>query len=135
MLSISSAQLAVMAEAHKRRTEPVWIFKELKTLHGNLLSALDDDFIQDEITACLLRCDELGLTSSQDRLSFCFLDIVGFPGFKSIHNLDDIIDKCRDTAADAGSIMLELQRLAPTAFWVGLLEHCQPERERRGMTG
>ncbi len=31
--------------------------------------------------------------------------------------------------------LLEFQRLAPPAFWAGLLERSHPERERRGMPG
>lgn len=133
MLSISPQQMKQMADERRRRMEDAWILKELRDAYGSVLVALDDGFLRSEITACLARCNELGLHSSKDRLSFCFIDIVGFPGFKSLPKLPELIAKCRKTAPDSSEIMLELQRIAPTAFWVGLLDRTQTERERRGM--
>jgi hypothetical protein len=121
------------AEANIKAMEHGWTLKELRDAYGSVLVKLDDPFIKGEIKACLLHCDELGLTSTQDRLSFCFLDIVGFPGFRNLPKLPDMIAKCRETSLNSEAIMMEFQRIAPPAFWVGLLESTLPERERRGM--
>ena len=133
MLSVSHQQMKKIANERRRQTEGSWILKELRDAYGSALVSLGDDFLRGEIAACLGRCDELGLNSSQDRLAFSFLDIVGFPGIRSLPNLPAVIAKCRESATDPDTIMLELQRIAPTAFWVGLLERTQTERERRGM--
>jgi hypothetical protein len=81
MLSISPQQMKQMADERRRRMEDAWILKELRDAYGSVLVALDDGFLRSEITACLARCDELGLHSSKDRLSFCFIDI-GFSGLQ-----------------------------------------------------
>jgi hypothetical protein len=124
-----------LADAMQRQGEQGFILKELRNAYGAVLRTLDDAFLAGEIKACLARCDELGLNSMPDRLGFCFLDIVGFPGFRNLPKLPDMMAKCRETAANPEALMLEFQRLAPPAFWVGLLERSLPERERRGMPG
>ena len=133
MLKLTPEFMEKFADASIKDMEHGWILKELKNAYGSVLLALDDPFLAGEIKACLVRCDELHLNSTQDRLSFCFLDIVGFPGFRNLPKLPDMIAKCRETSPNPEAIMLEFQRIAPPAFWVGLLERTLPERERRGM--
>ncbi|MCX7110683.1 MAG: hypothetical protein NTX45_11265 [Proteobacteria bacterium] len=133
MLKFTPEMMKNFADARIKDMEHGWILKELKNAYGSVLLALDDPFLAGEIKACLLRCDELGLTSTQDRLGFCFIDIVGFPGFRNLPKLPDMIAKCRETSPNSEAIMLEFQRIAPSAFWVGVLERTLPERERRGM--
>ncbi len=133
MLDLRPGQKDALVAATLKAKELLWIQAEIKAAYAAALGSPDDGFLAGEIAGCLARCDELGLDSAQDRLGFCFLDIAGFPGFRSLPQLPSIIAKCRESAPDAGGIMLELQRIAPPAFWAGLLERARPERERRGM--
>lgn len=133
MINVNQHQKNKIVSASIKEREGDWILAEIRGAYGSALAQLSDSFIIGEISECLARCDELGLFSMQDRLGFCFLDIVGFPGFRHLPNLPSIIAQCHTSTSNIENTLTELQRIAPAAFWVGLQERTLPERQRRGM--
>lgn len=130
MLYIGPEQMQRLAAGRRAQEECGWVRNILRAQYAELAHALDDACLDREIRACLARCDALNIDTDADRLSFCMLDILLFPGLRDVPGLPAAIQRARE---GPGGIMANLFLQTPAATWTRLLEAARPARRARGL--
>jgi hypothetical protein len=130
MLTFTASQLAGIARGRAAEREPAWIESELRAGYADALVPVPQDVLGREIRACLDRCDELGLTSTADRLTFCALDIVAFPGFRELPQLPSLVGRF---GGERDAVLIAIVTAAPPDFWNRLVARGEAVRRKRGL--
>lgn len=130
MFILTADNMQAMAKNRRDEQESEWVKNELRQGYELALQNVDDSLLRQEIRACLDRCDALGLEKPADRMSFCAMDIVGFPGFRALPQLPALVTRYADAPQ---GVMLSLLAEAPPEFWTRLLERSEAVRRERGM--
>lgn len=113
----SARQFESLARNREADQEASWVVRQLRASYGESVEGLSEPVLRREVEACLQRCDALGISKSGDRIGFCFLDIVGFPGFRDRPELPALIARC---SRREGALLAELCLLTPPEYWVRL---------------